>query len=218
MPVRSTIARLTDGSLWVHSPPEPTPALTQALEALGPVRHIVAPSCLHHLHFGAFASHYPEARTYGAPGLARKREDLAFSDTLDASTPPEWASEIVPVPLEGAPRAGEVVFLHRPSGSLLVTDLVFNVTRPEGFMTHLVLGMTGTRGRLAKSRVWGQLVQDRPRFERSLARVLSLEFDRLIVAHGDVIDQGGREALRAALGHATARAPDVSTESGLPEH
>lgn len=60
---RMTVARLADGSLWLHSPVRPTADLTKELDALGPVRHIVAPSKMHHLFLMPFAEKYPEART-----------------------------------------------------------------------------------------------------------------------------------------------------------
>ena len=41
------VVKLTDGSLWVHSPVELDAPLRQALEELGPVGHIVSPNYEH---------------------------------------------------------------------------------------------------------------------------------------------------------------------------
>jgi hypothetical protein len=46
---RMTAVRLSDGSLFVHSPITLDGDLKKEIDALGPVGHIVAPSLFHHL-------------------------------------------------------------------------------------------------------------------------------------------------------------------------
>lgn len=46
-PTRMTVVRLASDELWVHSPIAPDPALFERIEALGPVRHLIAPNSLH---------------------------------------------------------------------------------------------------------------------------------------------------------------------------
>jgi Domain of unknown function (DUF4336) len=65
---RMTVVRLSDGSLWVHSPITPTPDLVDALNRLGSVRYVVAPNKSHHLFFLPFL----EAMPIGT-GLCRTR-------------------------------------------------------------------------------------------------------------------------------------------------
>jgi hypothetical protein len=40
------------------------------------------------------------------------------------------------------------------------------------------------------------LIRDRRAARQSLVRILGWDFDRIVVAHGDVLERGGREALR----------------------
>jgi glyoxylase-like metal-dependent hydrolase (beta-lactamase superfamily II) len=40
------------------------------------------------------------------------------------------------------------------------------------------------------------LIRDRGAARASLERILGWDFDRVVVAHGDVLEHGGREALR----------------------
>lgn len=47
-PTRMTVVRLADGGLWVHSPIAELHGLGDAVAALGPVRHLVAPNWLHY--------------------------------------------------------------------------------------------------------------------------------------------------------------------------
>ena len=58
---RSTVVRLDDGSLLLHTPAPPTDALAEQLRALGPVRWLVVPNCWHHLGTPAAAAHFPDA-------------------------------------------------------------------------------------------------------------------------------------------------------------
>ncbi len=44
---RGAVVKLSDGSLWVHSPVKLDPELRAAMDALGPVKHIVTPNFEH---------------------------------------------------------------------------------------------------------------------------------------------------------------------------
>src|SRR5215510_1786456 len=71
---RTTVVRLDDGSLLVHSPASPTDALAEALRALGPVRWLVVPNCFHHLGTPVAAARFVEARVVGpASALSRNK-------------------------------------------------------------------------------------------------------------------------------------------------
>jgi hypothetical protein len=205
MPTRGTLVRLADGGLWVHSPTPLSPELGAAVDALGPVRHLVGPSRIHHLWLGPWAARYPAARLWAAPGLAGKRADLAFAGTLDAGgPPPPWAAEIQPLPLAGAPGLSEVAFFHRASRTLICADLLFNIRQPATRATALLLTLMGTRGRLAMSRVWRRYAKDRAALRASVEQLLGYEFVRVVPAHGEVFDGASGvgsvpEATRAAL-------------------
>ena len=71
-PIRMTVIRLADGGLFLWSPTPLEARLRASIAALGPVRHIVAPNALHHLHLMDWARSFPEARTYGTAQLAHK--------------------------------------------------------------------------------------------------------------------------------------------------
>src|SRR3954468_14616949 len=79
---RMTVVRLDGGGLFVHSPVALDDALRRAVDALGEVRAVVAPSIFHHLHVGGWMRAYPKALFGACPGLEWKRPDLAFSCVL----------------------------------------------------------------------------------------------------------------------------------------
>jgi hypothetical protein len=89
----------------------------------------------------------------------------------------------------------EVVFFHRPSATLIASDLAFNIRSSSPPLTRLFFRLGGTFGRLSPSLLERLLVRDRTAFRRSLERILEWPFERVVVAHGDVSEKGGREEL-----------------------
>ena len=199
LPARMTIIRLPDGDLLLHSPVPIDDALAAQLAALGPVAHVVAPSLLHHLFVAQALERYPQALLTAAPGLAEKRSELPVADVLSDEAPPAWEGVIDQVVIRGAPRLNEVAMFHRPSRTLIVTDLVFNVRQPQGWGTGLVLRMMGTHKRLRQSRAWHLYTKDRAQVKASVEKVLAWEFDRVLPGHGEVFEGEAREAMREAM-------------------
>ncbi len=206
-PVRMTVVRLPDGGLWLHSPVPIDDALAAELAALGPVKHIVAPNALHHLYFGDAAARYPEAMTWGAPGLAAKRDDLRFDRTLDPTEgePTPWSDVLDARFVDGVPWANETVFLHRPSGTLLVTDLFFNIQRPANRRSRFFFWLLGVLGRPMQSPLLRMQTKDKPAAAAACRRILEWAFERAVPAHGPVIEADARDAVSAALQKMLAR-------------
>lgn len=214
MGARMTVIRLPDGGLWLHSPTPIEDAVAAAIDALGPVRHLVAPNRLHHLYLGDAQRRWPAATTWGAPGLADKRPDLRFDERLGGPAPASWGGAIEAVTIDGAPGMSETVFVHRPSGTLIVGDLLFSFRRAANLRTRLVLWMMGVLGGVRQSRAWWLLTRDRAAAAASAARLLALPFDRVIPCHGEVIDRGGHAAAAAALQWMLRGAPRARLQAG----
>ena len=203
LPLRMTVIRLPDGGLWLHSPVRLDDEVAAELEALGPVRHLVAPSLVHHLFAGRAKERWPEATLWGPRALPAKT-----GAALDAELAPgseAWGGAITALPIEGAPRLDEFCFVHHPSRTLLVTDLVFHVLQAPNWATATLLRMTGSYGGLAASRAWRWVfAQDRAAVGRSVVRILEQDFDRLVPCHGEVVDTGAHAALTEAAAALTA--------------
>jgi hypothetical protein len=194
---RMTVIRLSGGRLLLHSPVALDPRLRTELDALGRVRYAVAPNRVHHLHAGEVSRAYPGARLWVAPGLERKRPDLAFVAVLGDEPPVEWRDEVDQVFFRGRPYENEVVFLHRASRTLLLCDLAFNFGPRAALRTRLLMKLLRSYGRFGPSRLDPLLIRDRASARASLERILAWDFDRVVVAHGEVLESGGREALRS---------------------
>jgi hypothetical protein len=140
-------------------------------------------------------SGYPDAAVHGAPGLAAKRPNLRFDHVLDDEAPAEWRGDIEQHVFRGAPSLNEVVFLHRRTRTLVLTDLAFNVP-PDGMSgARVFYWVVGAAGRFGPHRMVRAFIGDRRAARESVDRLLRWDFDRVIVSHGDVLETGGRDRL-----------------------
>jgi hypothetical protein len=194
---RMTVIRLAGGRLLLHSPVELDDGLRAELDAIGRVAYAVAPNRVHHLHAGEVARHYPGTRLWIGPGLERKRPDLVYEAVLDDDPPPEWRDEVGQAFFRGRPYENEVVFFHRASRTLVICDLAFNFGSSTPPPTRILMKLLRSYGRLGPSTLDPWLIKDRGAARESLERILAWDFDRIIVAHGDVLDAGGHDILRS---------------------
>jgi hypothetical protein len=197
---RSTLVRLEDGGLWMHSPIPLDDARARQIVSFGEVRHIVAPNGWHDSFSGAAKDRYPDATLWASPALRQSKHELPVDAWLGESEPP-WSNELRPLLIEGAPKADDFVFLHVPTGTLIVTDLLFHIRYPVNTLTKIVLWITGTNGgKLAQSRLWRSVTKDRAAAGRSVQKMLDWDFERLVLAHGDFVEgSDARERTRVAL-------------------
>jgi hypothetical protein len=197
---RMTVVRLSDGGLFLHSPIRLDGNLRAELDGLGEVRAIVAPNKFHHLFAGDCCAAYPKAKLYGVMGLPEKRKDLKFDGMLADEPRVEWRGDIEQRRVRGMPMVNEVAFFHPSSRTLILTDLVFNVPRDRPWGIPIVSSLLGVGGRFGPSRLGRWLIRDQQATRESLGLILRWDFDRLILAHGDVVESGGRQKLRDAFG------------------
>lgn len=195
---RMVVVRLEGGGLWLHSPVPIDDALARELAAVGPVTHVVAPNCFHHISAAATKRRYPDAILWAAPGLADKRRDVAFDRTLaeDADFGPTLAA----VHLRGAPAIGELVFRHAPSRALICTDLVLNIQSEPSLVTRLLFRALGVWRRPGATSYYRKQTRDRAAMAASLDRVLAWDIGQVVMAHGDVLPIADPDQLRAVLG------------------
>ncbi len=194
---RTTIIRLDDGGLWVHSPGPLSPELVSALNALGPVRYLVAPGNFHYLHVRDFQKAYPNAVTFLCPGIDKKAPNLPFHELLGHTAPKAWRGQIDQVHVRGAKHMTEVAFCHRDTKTLILTDLIENIgsDTPDvdwklRFWWKRIFHMWNTPKPAPEYQLG---TQDRDAIRAALQQILSWDFDRIMLAHGDLILDDAKE-------------------------
>lgn len=192
-----TLIRLRSGKLVIHSTAPFTPEDVAAIRALGEPGWLLDGILRH----DTFAE---EGRMafLGVPYLAPEgfSELIGFATTPIVPAPIEWDGELLALEIQGAPEARDTALFHVPSRTLILTELVFNFGSDEPIWTELLLrAAVGGDHHPGMSRPVKAGVKDEAAFRNSLATILGWDFDRVIVGHGDVIENGGKAKLRVAF-------------------
>lgn len=190
---RMTALKLRDGVL-IHSPLALAPSCA---EQLGQPRWVVAPNMFHHLYVGPWIEAGLEG--FAAPGLEHKRPELRFTAVLSSPKQHPFGPEVEVLPLRCFPLSNEVVLLHKPSGTLLVTDLVFNFSpaKTPRFTRAAMRCMCGYPG--CQTTLLERVAMRRAAAREDLNTILSWDFDRMIMAHGEPIERDAKASLRHAF-------------------
>ncbi|MEO0768202.1 MAG: DUF4336 domain-containing protein [Cyanobacteria bacterium J06649_4] len=210
---RMTVVRLNDQKLTVISPIEPTETLQNELSQLGTVAHIIAPNLYHYLYAESFKRCYPTATLWATHGLKEKKpqvpidrviqpdnnnreerdlEERNLWDTLEAT----FFSGLKTLGTSGIDDFNEWVFFHKASCTLIVTDVAFFYDNSFPFVEQLMARVLGCYETLAPSRLERIATKDKVSIRTAVEKVLSWDFDRVIVAHGRVIETGGKQAFQ----------------------
>ncbi len=199
---RMTVVRLASGRLMLHSPCNITAAIAEEISALGPVAHIVAPGNFHHIYAATAQDAFPRAKTWICPGVESRSPGLKYDGLLGDVAPAEWVDEIDQVLVKGTRIMREVAMFHRASRTLILVDLIENFTDATPhtggalkFLFKYVLRMWNNPRPAPEYRMgWS----DRQAAAKSLRRILSWNFQQIVLAHGDLIDRHAREVAAAA--------------------
>ncbi|MFK7992371.1 MAG: hypothetical protein AB8I08_40495 [Sandaracinaceae bacterium] len=199
MSATTTLAELGDGGLLVVSPGAIDDALRRQVDALGEVRAIAAPNQFHHMFIDGWRAAYPDASLHVPTSLRKKRPDLAEAAEHTAEAPSVYADAVGQLPMQGLPFLDETWFLHRPSRTLIDTDLMHNTHEDPSWIARSGWKMMGAWKRFGPSRLERLLVKDRAALAECVETALTWEFDRVIVAHGEVLEvPDARDRVRAS--------------------
>jgi hypothetical protein len=202
-PSRMTIAALADGSLWIESPVSVSLDVLNRITELGPVRYLVSNTPRHRWRLEAWHELFPEAELWAAPATLAtlKHQRLPMTGTLGVDPVAAWADDLDMVPIKGSRLIEEICFLHKPSRTLIVGDLIqVHELRSDsvfGNAVKRVAGVAAPDGGTAidiRATFW-----DRKALRASIEQILAWEFDNVIVAHGPCVSEGARPFVEKAL-------------------
>lgn len=207
-PTRMAVIRLSDESLFIWSPIALSDDLRREADALGDVRHLVAPNSLHHLFLQDWRRAYAGAKLYAPPGLRQKRRDIDFDADLGNALMAEWAADIDQVLMLGNLITTEAVFFHRKSGTVLFADLI------QHFHDDWFSGWRALVARLdlmvapepSVPRKFRVAFRNRRAARASLEHILSWPAEKVLIAHGVPINEDGRAFIDDAFRWLSGRA------------
>ena len=177
VPLRSVVAVLPSGELWVHAPGPLTPDLQDWLAGQGPVAHIILPHAPELAWLDAWRSAFPAARLWRGPEMRTA----------------SWARHIKPLILEGTQT--EALFLHQASRSVILSRLMMAVeTAPLPAWARPLIWLAGLDDSDGKPPIGlAPRVGGRRAVGDVIEHVLDWGPERLILTHGRCygIDAGG---------------------------
>jgi hypothetical protein len=189
---RMTVVRLEGGGVLLHSPVAVDAGLAKEIDAIGPVKHVIAPNLFHHLYAGDAIARWPEAKLYAPEGLEKKRPELRIDAKLSDEGALPFAGELEPLTIRGA-ELNETVLLHKRTGTLVSADLTENFHHVDHLPTRLFLKLGGVYGKPGWNRLLRFIYKDKKAARESIDRILRWDFDRAVIAHGELLESGAKE-------------------------
>ncbi|ARV57759.1 hypothetical protein BZZ01_03125 [Nostocales cyanobacterium HT-58-2] len=200
---RMTVIRLTTNELIVISPIQSDNATIHKLNKIGKVAYIIAPNIYHHLFVSDFKSVYQKAQLWVTPGLASKRPNLYF-DKVITNKEGNILDEVYyllfdgfkVLDLSGPSIVNEFVFFHKKSRTLILTDTAFYFDESFSLKTRLAAQLLGAYKQLSPSLLDKLAITDKEKVRESVEKILRWDFDRVIMAHGSIIETNGKQKLK----------------------
>src|SRR5215204_922201 len=185
---RMTVVRLSSDDLFLHSPIKFDERVAKELHRM--IRHLVSPNQFHCAHIGEWERAFPEAISWASPRVrqrARARHvDIDFTRDLDANAPEEWGEEIDQLLFPGG-YFKEIIFFHKASRTLLLTDTIINleldkVSEPWRTAAKLT-GMYHPYGQIFFGMRLPLLFQRR-KAKAAIEKINSWQAQRIVLSHG----------------------------------
>jgi hypothetical protein len=199
---RMTVLRL-GGELLVHSPTALLGQLQAQVAELGQVRWIVAPNRQHYSWIADWHAAFPAAEVYLAAGIAQRARLDFPHQLLPRLGGYPWDGAVETMALANS-AVVEVEFFHRPSRTLVLTDLIQNVKPalpPPSGLARLL-------SRSRPARVWAGSMSDemrqrfsahQPQLREAVETMIGWNPERIVIAHGGWVASDGAAALRRSF-------------------
>jgi hypothetical protein len=154
----------------------------------------VAPTRLHVWRLEPWHTLFPEAELWAPPQIPNKFKGLPFAGILGDDPPRSWADDLDQLVFRGNFLIDEVHFLHKRSGTVIMGDFIQNYRLPKGRpLLSALLKLAGAaypRGGVALDIRLSFIHRSLAR--QSLEKLLSWDFDKLIIAHGVCVETGAK--------------------------
>ncbi|NJK99281.1 MAG: DUF4336 domain-containing protein [Spirulinaceae cyanobacterium SM2_1_0] len=196
---RMTVVRLATGELALISAIALDASLQSQLDTLGTVRYIIAPNSFHYRFAADCRARYPEAEFLAAPGLRAKKPELAIDRELktgevigEALECSAFAGVNVLTP-NGIAALNEYIFFHRISRTLILTDTAFYFDSSFPLLTQFAGRLLGSYQQLRPSILEKLASREKEQIRAAVERAIAWDFQRVIVAHGNIVEQTAKQ-------------------------
>lgn len=200
---RMVVVKLSTGSLWVDSPVALPPESLKRITDLGPLRYILAATPRHVWRLAAWHELFPEAELW-APRptpFTLKKGNLPLTGVLGDDPPEGWRADFDQLAFKGNPLIEEVLFFHKRSRTVILDDLIQIHPRVKGKIFRRALfkleGVEAPHGGVGLDIRLSFIHRAQARC--SLEKLLSWDFDKLIIAHGPCVERNAKAFVERAF-------------------
>jgi len=240
---RSTIIELPSSStsslpdLWIHSPVTLDGPMQKALQSVGKVKYVVSPNYEHVKFAPQWFQAYPDSELWACPGLPERLPEVYWKGEVPYGYRPKdwqgqkktsrtlgWDTDVIDAlhidveinPFTGKPFFNEVIYYHKPSKTLMTTDLFWNYPadtvpnsefgRDDSWELAPVVDRVPFRSRLWKvgmDKIFTPfynnfMVQDKDAYKEIANHIINVwDVEMVIPAHGDILR--GKEFIKVVL-------------------
>ena len=189
---RMTVVKLSNGSIWIESPVPVSDDILEEISELGPVKYLVAATMRHVWRLDNARTQFPDAQLWVCrrTRMTLQHGELPITGILTDTPPPDWANDFEQLEFKGNPLLSEVLFYHNKSRTVIIGDLIQSNKKIKGKpLSNFIFRLGGIlypKGGV--SRDIRMAFTDRDLARQSLKTLLTWDFDKLIIAHGDCIE------------------------------
>lgn len=197
---RMTVVRLKNGDVFIHNAIRLKPEDLSWLKSLGAVKYVVAPNTFHCSDAGWMTEKLSEAQLYVPQKKIEHFRKMGFSP-LDVAVdfPTQFLNELSAVPMQGT-KMDEVAFIHHSSRTLIFCDLAFNMGDVFSGIEKLIMDWNKVGRRFGPSRFTKIFfTKNSNQLVDSYKKILTFDFDRVIVNHGDILEKNGKTLLKSGV-------------------
>jgi hypothetical protein len=189
----------TANGLLVHSPVGLTKAVGDSIKSIGTPRFIIAPNLFHHLHVNDYLANFSNCKLYTAPGLIKRRPDLKDAEVIEDNKEYLWSDEIDHFVFRGGRMFIEVIFYHKKSKTLILTDFAFNIHDTGSWFSNLLLKASGSLGQFGQTFLEKLLIRDRQALKDAYEKIMQWDFQRISVTHGLQVETNAKEVFKKGI-------------------
>jgi len=200
---RMTIVKLSDGSIWISSPVPVSFATLRSISELGDVRYLVAATPRHVWRLATWHTLFPDAELWASrPTLfTLQKGHLPISGYLGDTQVNAWSADFDQLEFKGNSLLSEVLFFHRNTHTVILDDLIQRNPPAQGnALADAILKLEGVQD---PDGVVGLDMKmtflNRSLARQSLRKLLSWDFDKLIIAHGACFESDAKQYVKRAF-------------------
>jgi len=200
---RMSIVKLIDGSLWINSPVPVSFDVLNQITTLGSVKYLLSATPRHVWRLDLWHTLFPNAQLWvpQKSPFTVKKGNLSFTGILGDEPYEDWANDFDQLVFKGNPLIKEVFFYHKASKTVILDDLIqiHPIINGHPFLNAFLKleGVSSPYGGVGLDLRF--TFTNRNKARQSLKKLLSWDFDKLIIAHGVCVENNAKAFIEKAF-------------------